>query len=201
MITDKPTAPDLLPCPFCGGEAEMRGSVFGLIKADKPAVWVECLACGAESGVFATSEEAADAWNTCALMDTKETNDYVQFQKRVGDWILACFGPEIAADTIERNHRFLEEALELVQSLGCTSSEAHQLVDYVYGRDIGEPFQEVGGVMNTLAALCNANDLNLSECAEKELARVWTKVEQIRAKQKTKPRHSPLPQHTKEVGQ
>jgi len=115
------------------------------------------------------------------------------FQERVHSWIVACFGHEIGADRVERNHRFLEEALELVQANGCTASEAHQLVDYVYGRPIGEPSQEVGGVMNTLAALCTACGIDMAEAAETELERVWTKVEQIRAKQAAKPKHSPLP--------
>lgn len=115
-------------------------------------------------------------------------------QTRVKEWLLACFGIEIASDRVERNHRFLEEALELVQSLGCTASEAHQLVDYVFGRPVGEPHQETGGVMVTLAALCLANDLDMAEAGEVELARIWTKVEQIRAKQAAKPKHSPLPE-------
>lgn len=115
------------------------------------------------------------------------------FQARVQPWLMGCFGAEIAADREERNHRFLEESLELVQSLGCTASEAHQLVDYVYGRDIGEPAQEVGGVMVTLAALCLANGLDMHANGETELARIWTKVEAIRAKQAAKPKHSPLP--------
>ena len=116
------------------------------------------------------------------------------FQHRVQPWLLQCFGAEIAADTVERNHRFLEEALELVQSTGCTQSEAHQLVDYVFGRPVGEPAQEVGGVMVTLAALCLANGLDMHNAGEIELARIWTKVEAIRAKQAAKPKHSPLPQ-------
>ena len=107
--------------------------------------------------------------------------------------MLACFGPEIASDKTERNHRFLEEALELVQATGCTQSEAHQLVDYVFGRPTGEPSQEVGGVMVTLAALCLAQQMDMHTSGETELARIWTKVEQIRAKQAAKPRHSPLP--------
>lgn len=115
------------------------------------------------------------------------------FQQRVQPWLLACFGADIAADRIERNHRFLEEALELVQSTGCTSSEAHQLVDYVFRRIVGEPAQEVGGVMVTLAALCLANGLDMHDAGEVELARIWTKVEAIRAKQAAKPKHSPLP--------
>ena len=118
------------------------------------------------------------------------------YQSRVKPWLDACFGPEIAGDKTERNHRFLEEALELVQSGGCTASEAHQLVDYVYGRPVGEMGQEIGGVMNTLAALCLAYGRDMHEDGETELARVWTKVEKIRAKQAAKPKHSPLPEHT-----
>lgn len=118
------------------------------------------------------------------------------FQARVDAWIQHCFGPEIGADRVERNHRFIEEALELVQSGGCTASEAHQLVDYVFGRPVGEMRQEVGGVMNTLAALCTANSIDLDVAAETELARVWTKSDQIRAKQAAKPKHSPLPEIT-----
>jgi hypothetical protein len=116
------------------------------------------------------------------------------FQSRVEPWMLACFGHKISADKKERNHRFLEEALELVQSNGCTKQEAHLLVDYVYGRKEGEINQEVGGVMVTLAALCLANGVNMHECGEKELERIWGMVDQIRDKQACKPKHSPLPQ-------
>jgi hypothetical protein len=117
------------------------------------------------------------------------------FQQRVEPWMLDCFGLEISGDREERNHRFLEEALELVQSRGCTVDEARQMVEYVFSRPIGEAAQEVGGVMVTLAALCLANDLDMHEAGEVELARIWTKIEQIRAKQAAKPKHSPLPQN------
>lgn len=123
------------------------------------------------------------------------------FQRRVRPWMLACFGAEIAADVQERNHRFLEEALELVQACGATASEAHQLVDYVYGRPAGEKVQEVGGVMVTLAALCLAQGIDMHAAGETELGRIWTKVEQIRAKQAAKPKHSPLPEHAPSVAQ
>jgi NTP pyrophosphatase (non-canonical NTP hydrolase) len=116
------------------------------------------------------------------------------FHFDVRDWMLVCFNEQIAADITERNHRFIEEALELVQASGCTKSEAHQLVDYVYGRDQGEINQEVGGVMVTLAALCNAQGVDMFAAGNLELARVWTKVDQIRAKRAAKPKHSPLPQ-------
>jgi hypothetical protein len=116
-----------------------------------------------------------------------------KFQTGVKKWLLRCFGVKIAQDKRERNHRFLEESLELVQSCGCTQSEAHQLVDYVFNRPIGEVEQECGGAMVTLAALCYANDIDMQKCGEVELQRIWGKMEQIREKQATKPKHSPLP--------
>ena len=120
----------------------------------------------------------------------------MDFQARVGVWLMECFGHAIAHDGIERNHRFLEESLELVQSLGCTASEAHQLVDYVFGRPIGEPKQELGGVMVTLAALCFAHGLGMQECGETELERISAPetMAKVKAKQAAKPKHSPLPE-------
>lgn len=115
------------------------------------------------------------------------------YQERVGAWMLACFGEMVAADVIERNHRFLEEALELVQSCGCSKDEAHELVEYVFNRPPGEKSQEVGGVMVTLAAVCLAQKLDMLEAAETELARVWKKIDEIRAKQAAKPKRGPLP--------
>lgn len=115
------------------------------------------------------------------------------FQNHVAEWMVATFDAETVSNIDERNHRFLEESLELVQSLGCTQAEAHMLVDYVFGRPVGEPKQETGGVMVTLAALGNAAGIRIADAAETELARCWTKIDQIRAKQAGKPKHSPLP--------
>lgn len=143
-----------------------------------PSAEIECAFAGPQ-----TSQPAA----------TEPKQAGASFQARVQPWMMACFGPAISADRIERNHRYLEESLELVQATGCTAKEAHQLVDYVFGRPVGEPAQEVGGAMVTLAALCLANGLDMHDAAEVELARIWTMIETIRAKQATKPRHSPLP--------
>lgn len=115
------------------------------------------------------------------------------FQHRLYHWMIACFGNQITFDQKERNHRFLEEALETVQSLGCTRAEAYQLVDYVFLRPEGDPKQEVGGAFVTLNALCIANDFDLELLGEVELARIWTKIETIRAKQAAKPKFGPLP--------
>lgn len=115
------------------------------------------------------------------------------FQDRVRPWVIECFGQDIAYDKTERNFRFLEEALELVQSCGCARHEAHMLVDYVFDRATGLRKQEVGGVMVTLAALCSANDLDMDKLGEVELERCWKNIERIREKQKNKKDSGPLP--------
>ncbi|WP_321878433.1 Lar family restriction alleviation protein [Paraburkholderia bannensis] len=128
-------------------------------------------------------------------LEEPETPSDMPFQARVQPWMMECFGAEISADRAERNHRFFEEATELVQACGMTASEAHQLVDYTFGRPVGEPHQEVGGVMVTLAALCLANSMDMHTDGETELARITRPdmVIRIRAKQASKPKHSPLP--------
>lgn len=128
-----------------------------------------------------------------AIIATAPQPPAVAFQERVQAWFVACFGAQATSDKTTRTHRFLEEALELAQSCDCTEEEAIQLVRYVYSRPAGEKAQEVGGVMTTLSVLCSVQDLALSQCAENELARIWTKVEQIRVKDAAKPKNSPLP--------
>lgn len=112
------------------------------------------------------------------------------FQARVRLWIEDCFGRTISDDAVERNYRFLEEGLELVQSLGCSRDDAHSLVDYVFDRPSGDPCQEAGGTMVTLAALCAANGISMAQEGETELARISTPetIEKIRKKQAEKPR-------------
>jgi len=114
-------------------------------------------------------------------------------EDKLGIWAIQCFGSVTALSREERNHRFLEEALELVQSLGCTVSEAHQLVDYVFNRPKGEPGQELGGTLITLGVLCYVNYLNSEIEFMKEFKRIYKKMDKIREKQLQKPKHSPLP--------
>ena len=170
----------LEPCPFCTNEViRLLPQQFGFS--------IHCDRCGAKKEYHGKEiDGAVFEWNN---------RRGESFQLRVSSWTVNCFGGEIAGDRTERNHRFLEEALELVQSLGASKGEAHQLVDYVFGRDIGEPMQELGGVMVTLAALCNAyKKMDMSIAGERELERCWHNIEKIREKQKNKPKHSPLPE-------
>jgi hypothetical protein len=140
-----------------------------------------------------THDELWDALSTAyAALDAAEA-ERDHLQSRVWPWMLACFGEEIANDREERGDRLLEEVFELLQSGGYDSARVLALRDYVWSRDVGEPSQEVGGVMITLAAYCLAHGLDMHAAGDAELARIWTKVEQIRAKQAAKPGGSALP--------
>jgi hypothetical protein len=116
------------------------------------------------------------------------------FQERVEAWLDACFPQAVRSNRSERTHRFLEEALELAQANGCSRADALALVDYVFGRPQGDPVQEVGGVMVTLASLCSATGLNMDQAGDIELSKNWDRIEVIREKQRLKPIGSPLPQ-------
>jgi len=108
-------------------------------------------------------------------------------QNAVLAWMLECFGKDSTFDKQERSIRFLEESLELAQACGVTIDQAHAMVDFVFARNVGEIDQEVGGVMVTLAALCAAMSIDLSSTANAEMARIATRIAEIRAKQLTKP--------------
>lgn len=112
--------------------------------------------------------------------------DKTTFQDRVKPWLQECFTETVLSDKVERNYRFLEEALELVQSIGFTKEQSLKMIDHVYDRPAGDPYQEVGGVMVTLAALCIANGLNMHNNGETELYRVWQNIDKIKAKQLAK---------------
>lgn len=116
-------------------------------------------------------------------------------QDRVKPWMTECFGEEISADKLERGDRHLEEVLELLQSGDYPRERVSALTDYVYNRPKGEPSQEVGGVMITLAAYCLAHGLDMHDAGEVELARIKRPeiIAKIRAKQAAKPTGSALP--------
>lgn len=111
------------------------------------------------------------------------------YQRSVWKWVNECFGRQISTDTKERCCRFLEESLELVQSLDVTKEEAQELLNYVYSRPKGTPNQEVGGVMVTLAALNSAVGIDMEAAATGELTRVNSHeiIAKIRKKHYSKP--------------
>lgn len=111
-----------------------------------------------------------------------------QFQAGVTAWMGECFLPEIIHDRTERGDRLLEEVLELLQSHGYDRGRVATLVEYVYGRPVGEPAQEVGGVMVTLAAYCMVAGLDMHAEGARELGRITQPevMAKIRRKQEAK---------------
>lgn len=110
------------------------------------------------------------------------------FQEGVSGWMAQCFAPSLYSNMTERGDRLLEEVLELLQAHGYDQTRVPTLVNYVYGRPTGEPAQEVGGVMVTLAAYCTVAGLDMHAAGDVELARITKPevMERIRAKQEAK---------------
>jgi hypothetical protein len=115
------------------------------------------------------------------------------FQSRARPWLVACFGEAQLSDTHNRSDRFMEEAAELYQARGGNLADYIILGQYVFGRPVGQTSQEVGGVMLTLACLCLNEGINMHDCADTELARVWGKLEVIRQKDAQRIAGQPLP--------
>jgi len=111
----------------------------------------------------------------------------INYQQECYQWVIDCFGQEIANNIKERRKRFLEEAIELVQASGATKAEVVVLVDYVFGRSAGDKHQELGGVMVTLASLCTPLGLDLEQAAIDELQRAKRNSDKIKNRHKSKP--------------
>ncbi|HGM7277995.1 TPA: hypothetical protein ACKQCT_004689, partial [Stenotrophomonas maltophilia] len=110
------------------------------------------------------------------------------FQAGVAEWMGQCFLPSLYSNMTERGDRLLEEVLELLQAHGYDRTRVSTLVDYVFGRPVGEPVQEVGGVMVTLAGYCWVAGLDMHANGQAELDRINQPdvMAKIRAKQEAK---------------
>ncbi|WNL48439.1 hypothetical protein RKE25_22175 (plasmid) [Dyella sp. BiH032] len=111
-----------------------------------------------------------------------------KYQTRVAHWLAKCFRPSQYNNMVERGDRLLEEVLELLQAHGYDRHRVATLVEYVYGRPVGEPSQEMGGVMVTLAAFATVAGLDMDAAGETELARITRPevMEKVRIKQESK---------------
>lgn len=118
-------------------------------------------------------------------MTSQEERDLRQHS--ILSWACEVFGTACATNPTERIQRFVEEALELAQSLDMPREAAHAMVDFVYDRAKGEVHQEVGGVSISLLALCEHIGLS----AHKEEVREHLRIlgldrDKLRAKQMSK---------------
>lgn len=111
-----------------------------------------------------------------------------RYQVAVADQIDRLWGTTARHNIKERAQRFLEEAVELVQSCGLGAQDIPPIVQWVYNRETGPVDREVGGTMVTLAALCARIAVNLPEAAVMELNRLMDKSpEEMRKRHNNKP--------------
>ena len=93
--------------------------------------------------------------------------------------------------------RFLRLLVDADSVAGYSVNSHKRLLDRTT-RDLDLPDRvdhpRSGGAMLTLSALSTATGTDLAAAAETELARVWSKIDTIRAKQAAKPKDSPLPE-------
>lgn len=185
-------------CCACGNSGRVLKSTANILEGTKPFFQASIANLYAENDMIRAGMDEIDKILQrvhAASITPPVFPSPSNFQARVEPWFRACFPPAVCEDKIERTDRFIEEALELAQAGGYSRERAHALVDYVFSRPAGEPVQEVGGVMVTLAAYCIAHALDMHDAGELELARISEPavMEKIRAKQAAKPVGSALP--------
>lgn len=102
-------------------------------------------------------------------------------QKQVSQWMRETLDKENDEAGLtteqkikERALRFLEEALELVQTCELSKAQIYKLVDYVMDRPVGRFDQEIGGTMVTLYALAGQCLSDVEDATNREIERINT---------------------------
>lgn len=131
--------------------------------------------------------------NFTELGDAAAASDRKSYQKRVRDWLVACFGLNFADPDQEREARYMEESIELFHAQGKSIEDLITLACRVYSRPPGDVRREFGDVAVTLAALAEAKGYDLSEVGDEALDRNWSRIDAIREKQASKPKNTFLP--------
>jgi NTP pyrophosphatase (non-canonical NTP hydrolase) len=91
------------------------------------------------------------------------------------DWGYRCFGMDHIIDKRVRSLRCAEEAVELAQACEVDKETMLKLVEVVYSRPVGDPKQEIGGVLVTAAIMANVFEATAHDLMLKELRRVLDK--------------------------
>ncbi len=128
-----------------------------------------------------------------AIVGWNAAKKSASYQSRVAQWAHQCLPARVLGDRVVRGHRFLEEALELVQAAGVSEYNAHMLVGYVFAKAPGRFPDEVGDVCMTLATLATAACCSVDDCAETALDRCWENIDKISAKAHLSDPASPIP--------
>lgn len=93
-------------------------------------------------------------------------------QNIVFEWGARCFGMPHMRDKRARSIRLLEEAIEVCQCNDVPVDQVKLCADIVYGRPVGQPFKELGGVGVTWLAACSAYGFAPETVLEREVERI-----------------------------
>lgn len=74
-----------------------------------------------------------------------------------------------------RAARALEENAELAQVIGVSEGQAIKIIRTVYRRPVGDVYQEIGGSLVTLLALCRSMNIDPNHALEVEINRCLAK--------------------------
>jgi hypothetical protein len=102
-------------------------------------------------------------------------NTFEMMQILAVDWGYRCFGMDHIVDKRVRALRCAEEAVELAQACFVDKDTVLKMVDMIYDRPMGDPKQEIGGVLITAAVIANAFESTAHDLMLKELRRVLDK--------------------------
>jgi NTP pyrophosphatase (non-canonical NTP hydrolase) len=109
-------------------------------------------------------------------------------QQRMSALCHAVWGDACATSVLERSQRFLEEAVELVQTAGMSREQAHTMIDYVFGRPTEKDVsKELGGAAVTLLVLSEALDVDLETAVLRDFRRIEANATAMREKHLLKP--------------
>lgn len=85
---------ELKPCPFCGGEAEIKNDL------GNDCVYISCKWCHCNSRLSENQEEVIEAWNT-----RKPIDDIVEQLEKLKEWgyaeLMPCEVDELIDKAIE----------------------------------------------------------------------------------------------------
>ncbi len=96
-------------------------------------------------------------------------------QRHMHEWSRAAFGHDEADSPTQRSLRLLEESIEAFQACGGDAAMAHNLIDFVFARPVGELKQELGGIAVCLLVLAEAVGLSADDMELIEMNRVLAK--------------------------
>lgn len=102
-------------------------------------------------------------------------------------WGMATFGPNVMGDKREQVIRFLEEAMELAQSLGLDVEDTLRIAQFVFQRKPGKPRKEIGDVAIMLSYLSRLEGTTIEDAHRQQLSEVIGRSNIIREKRKNKP--------------